>query len=81
MSVTVEQIEKRAKKIGMSIAELLRCADVSPSTWTRNKQGKHNFNTSTLKRIIEKLESAERSKSKGIRHVQKRICINAHSGI
>lgn len=58
-AIIVEQIEKRAKEAGLSIAEVCRKASVANSTFTRWKSGDTNPNYAKLVAIQGVLEQAE----------------------
>jgi transcriptional regulator with XRE-family HTH domain len=54
------EIEARAKKRGMTIAELLKAAGVNRVTWWRWKSGRFQPRAGTIERIIEILDPAAR---------------------
>lgn len=69
--LTPDQIEARAKAKGISMARVLRGADVDQSTWSRNKRGQQNFTTPTYNKIMDSLKKLENACAKT--HVRKRI--------
>jgi transcriptional regulator with XRE-family HTH domain len=54
------EIEARAEKRGMTIAELLRAAVINRATWWRWKTGRFQPRAATVERILEILAPSRR---------------------
>ena len=54
------EIEARAEKRGMTIAELLRAAGINRATWWRWKTGRFQPRAATVERILEILAPSRR---------------------
>lgn len=58
--MTSNEIEARAEKRGMTIAELLRAAGINRVTWWRWKTGRFQPRAATVERILEILAPSPR---------------------
>lgn len=58
--MTTNEIEARAEKRGMTIAELLRAAGINRATWWRWKTGRFQPRAATVERILEILAPSRR---------------------
>ncbi len=76
---TPEEIKRRRKEVGLSQAELARRAGVSQSLIAKIEAGKVNPRLSTIKKIVEALEKAERDKSTA-KHIMTRDVIYVEPG-
>jgi predicted transcriptional regulator len=56
---SLDEIERRAKRCGVTIADLLAAGDIHRETWKRWREGTSMPNVGSLNRIIVTLEAAE----------------------
>lgn len=56
---TIPQIERAARKIGLSLPQLCKRAGIDPWTWRRWKRGTHQPQIGKLKQLQRALEETE----------------------